>query len=342
MKFRNMMMAAAAILSLSASQAYAETVLKFSSFLPTTHALYPAVWQKWQADVERVTEGRVKIDILPKVVGTVAGQLDAVRDGLADIAYIIHGYSPGRFTMTSVAELPFLGNTAKANALGYWRIYHKHLQQYNEHRGVVPLTLWAHGPGQLWWKKQILKDLSELKGAKIRTPGASTIPVVEAMGAIPVQKPVTEIYELLAAGIVDGTLLSQEPAIAFNLFDGLPFLTLVDGGLYTASQAIVINEAKWNSIDQKDRDAIMSVSGEYMAGEIARVTDEGDAKARKMMGEKGYTVEEASPALMEQLRTALAPVETAWIAAAKAKGMANPEAVLAELRAEIAAIEAAK
>ncbi|WP_028030872.1 TRAP transporter substrate-binding protein [Gemmobacter nectariphilus] len=334
------LIAAAVLATAAATQAHADTVLRFSSFLPTTHALYPAVWQKWQSDVERVTEGRVTVEILPKVVGTVAGQLDVVRDGLADVAYIIHGYSPGRFTMTSVAELPFLGNSSRANAVGYWRIYHEYLEKFDEHRGVVPLTLWAHGPGQLWWTKGILKDLADLKGEKIRTPGASTIPVVEAMGATVVQKPVTEIYELVNAGIVDGTLLSQEPAIAFNLFDGLRNLTLIDGGLYTASQAIVINEAKWNSISEEDRKAIMSVSGESMAREIARVTDEGDAKAREIMREKGYAVEKASPEVMAQLHEALAPVEKAWAAAAKAKGMENPEKVLSELRAIIAEVDA--
>lgn len=115
MDLRSLALAAAAALSLAATQAAAETVLKFSSFLPTTHALCP-VWQKWQADVERVTEGRVRIEILPKVVGTVAGQLDVARDGLADIACIIHGCSPGRFTMTSVAEPGFVAPADGSNS----------------------------------------------------------------------------------------------------------------------------------------------------------------------------------------------------------------------------------
>ncbi len=340
MRLKLLSFATAAVLSLVAPAAQAQVVLRFSNWLPTTHALYPAVWQKWQSDVDRVTQGRVKVQFLPKVVGTVPTQLDVVRDGLADVAYIIHGYSPGRFTLQGVAELPFLGDNAKSNALAYWRTYNKHLKSYNEHEGVVPIVVWAHGPGMLWWNKGILKNLADLKGAKLRTPGATTIPVVEAIGATPVQKPLTEIYELAAAGIVDGTLLSREPAQAFNLLESLKYLTEIKGGLYTASQAIIVNEAKWKSIGPKDQEAIMSISGEHMAAEIARVTDEQDRKAVDKMKELKLTVEQASPEVMTQLKTALAPVEQAWIKAAKAKGMANPEQVLADHRAEIAKIEA--
>jgi TRAP-type C4-dicarboxylate transport system substrate-binding protein len=340
MKSKILALAAAALLSLASADASAQVVLRFSNWLPTTHGLYPAVWQKWQSDVERVTEGRVKVQFLPKVVGTVPTQLDVVRDGLADVGYIIQGYSPGRFTLQGVAELPFLGNSAKSNAIAYWRIFNKHLKGYNEHEGVVPVVVWAHGPGMLWWNKGVLKNLADLKGAKLRTPGATTIPVVEALGATPLQKPLTEIYELVSTGIVDGTLLSREPAQAFNLLESLKYLTEVEGGLYTASQAIIVNEGKWKSINAKDQEAIMKVSGESMAAEIARVTDELDQKAVNRMKELKLTVEKASPEVMQQLKTALAPVEQNWIKAAKAKGMKNPEEVLADLRAEIAKIEA--
>lgn len=333
---------AAALSAVMMAQAQADTTLRFSNWLPTTHALYPAVWQKWQTDVERVTEGRVKVEFTPKVVGTVAAQLDVVRDGLADVGYIIHGYSPGRFTLQGVAELPFLGNTAHGNALAYWNIYNKHLKKFNEHEGVVPVVVWAHGPGMLWWNKGILKNLDDLKGAKIRAPGATTVPVVEAIGATPLQKPLTEIYELVSAGIVEGTLLSREPANAFNLLEQLKYLTEIEGGLYSASQAIIVNQDKWNEIDEKDREAIMSISGESMAAEIARVTDEADDAAVAKMKELNLTVEAASPEVMAQLKEALAPIDAAWISAAKAKGLDNAEEVLAEFRAEIVRLEAGK
>lgn len=46
------------------------TVLKYSNWLPVGQAMRMEVIEPWIAEVEKVTAGRVKIDMLPKVVGT--------------------------------------------------------------------------------------------------------------------------------------------------------------------------------------------------------------------------------------------------------------------------------
>ena len=82
---------AALAFALGASWASAETVLRYSSWIPATHPMTSEVCEPWAAEVERVTEGRVKIEVLPKVVGTVPTQFEVVRDGLVDIALIVDG-----------------------------------------------------------------------------------------------------------------------------------------------------------------------------------------------------------------------------------------------------------
>ena len=44
--------------------------LRYSNWLPVTHHLVQQLMLPWAADVEKVTEGRVKVEMLPKVVGT--------------------------------------------------------------------------------------------------------------------------------------------------------------------------------------------------------------------------------------------------------------------------------
>ena len=51
----------------------------------------------WMKYVERVTEGRVKVKLLPKPVTNAINHFDAVRDGLADVAFVSHAYTPARF-----------------------------------------------------------------------------------------------------------------------------------------------------------------------------------------------------------------------------------------------------
>ena len=62
--------------------------------------------------------------------------LDAVKDGLADLSFIVHGYTPGRFVATDVAEFPFLADTSEVNSVAYQRVHDKLLAKQDEHKGV--------------------------------------------------------------------------------------------------------------------------------------------------------------------------------------------------------------
>ena len=72
--------------------------LTASSWLPPTHTL-SVTQAKWCSEVAKATSDRVKCNILPKAVSAPPGTFDAVRDGLADISYTVHGYTPGRFVL---------------------------------------------------------------------------------------------------------------------------------------------------------------------------------------------------------------------------------------------------
>lgn len=115
------------VMSQAAAQAPAPTVLQISSWVPPAHFIYRELMAPWAAGVEKTTQGRVKVDTLPKGVASPAGHFDAIRDGLADVTFNIHGYVPGRFTLTKLVELPFIGDNAEALSVAYWRMHEKHL-----------------------------------------------------------------------------------------------------------------------------------------------------------------------------------------------------------------------
>ena len=47
----------------------AQTVWRFSNWLPPTHHVVTEMIQPWAADVEKATEGRVKLQVLPALGG---------------------------------------------------------------------------------------------------------------------------------------------------------------------------------------------------------------------------------------------------------------------------------
>ena len=77
--------------------AQAQVELSMSAWVPPSHMLVKDGMVPWMKEVERVTQGRVKIKLLPKPVTNPVNHFDAVRDGLADVAFVSHAYTPARF-----------------------------------------------------------------------------------------------------------------------------------------------------------------------------------------------------------------------------------------------------
>jgi TRAP-type C4-dicarboxylate transport system substrate-binding protein len=318
------------------------TVLKYSNWLPPGQAMRVNVVEPWIAEVEKVTQGRVKIETQPKVVGTVPAQFDVARDGQADLVIFVNGYTPGRFDIMEVAELPFTSDNAEQYAAVVWRFYQKQLAKYGEYKGVHPLSVFVVGTGQIFNNKRPVKSMADLKGLKLRSPQAGVTQSLTLLGAVPVSKPISEMYELLSSGVLDGTVLVPESVASFKLMDSLPYATIVPGALYNTILTLGINEDKWKSIKKEDQDAIMKISGETFARAVGRTYMQGDEVTYAAYKKAGRTIETASPAMIAEMKTALKPVEATWAEKAKKKGVAQPEKLVEALHAELAAVKAGK
>jgi TRAP-type transport system periplasmic protein len=340
---RRVMAALAAASVLGGSiPSYAETVLKYSNWLPVGNVMREKVVEPWISQVEKVTNGAVKIDTLPKVIGSVPAQFDVARDDQADIAIFVNGYTPGRFDVMEVAELPFMCDNAELYAGVVNQFYQTHLAQYGEYKGVHPLSVFVVGTGQLFNNRRPVRSLADIKGLKLRSPQPGVTQSLNLLGAVPVSKPVSELYELLSSGVIDGTLLVPESVGSFKLIDSLPYATIVPGALYNTVLTLGMNEEKWNGLSKENQDAITSISGDLFARAVGRSYLEGDQTTWEAMRKVGKSIETASPELVAEIKQALKPVEAAWIAKARKKGVADPQKLIDDLRADIAAAQAAK
>jgi TRAP-type C4-dicarboxylate transport system substrate-binding protein len=323
-------------------QAHADVVLKYSNWLPVGNVLREGVVNPWIAAVEKVTAGRVKIETLPKVVGSVPAQFDVARDDQADITIFVNGYTPGRFDIMEVAELPFMCDNAELYAGVVDRFYQTHLAQYGEYKGIHPLSVFVVGTGQLFNNKHPIHTLEDIKGLKLRSPQSGVTQSLSLLGAVPVSKPASELYELLSSGVIDGTLLVPESVGSFKLIDSLPYATIVPGALYNTILTLAINEDKWNALSKEDQEAITRLSGDGFARSVGRAYMQGDEVTWAAMRKGGKSIETASPELVAQFKDTLKPVEATWIEKARKKGVADPAKLIQDLRAEIAAAQAAK
>jgi TRAP-type transport system periplasmic protein len=313
------------------------TELKYSNWLPVGQAMRVAVIEPWIIEVEKVTQGRVKIETLPKVVGTVGAQFDVARDGQADIVVFVPSYTPNRFDVLEVLQLPFMSDDPEKFAPVADRFYRQNLASYNEFKGVQPLSVFVVSPGQIFTAKRQVAAVADFKGLKIRSPQPSATQALSLLGAVPVSKPVSEVYELLSSGVLDGTLMPAESMPSFKLSDLVQHATIVPGALYNTVLVIAMNEDKWKALRQEDRDAIMKISGETFARNVGRAYAKGDLAAYEGLRKSGKTVEPLSPAVMTQIKAILKPIDADWIEKVKKKGVADPQKLIDLLRSDLAA-----
>ena len=318
--------------------AQAQTVLTASSWVGPTHTLSLAQ-KEWCETVEQKTNGKVKCNILPRAPTAAPGTFDAVKNGLVDISFTVHGYTPGRFLHTQMAEFPFLGNSAESLSIAFNKVASKYPQFTAEHQGVKVLAYFTHGPGIVFNTKREITKVDDLSGLKFRVGGGMVNEITKPLNMNVTLKPAPDSYELLSGGVMDGTLFPAESTESFRIDKVIRYATTFPGGLYNTSFVFMMNPAKYDKLGPEEKKVIDSMSGEYVARLFGRGWDKVDRRAFALMQANNVTVTKADAKFVADIKAKTSSLESKWAADAEAKGLKDAAKVLAEFRAEIAKLE---
>jgi TRAP-type C4-dicarboxylate transport system substrate-binding protein len=250
--FRFIKLAAVAAVLAAASfggAAQAQTIeLKLSHFVPPQHAFHKWV-TAWAEKIEKESNGRLKFTIYPngQLVGPPQRQLDAARNGITDIAWVLHGVTPGRYPMTELANLPFAwkGTTDDivASAVRMTELAPKYLAA--EHTGLHILFMSMANPVVVYSKTPITK-LDDFKGMKIRYASAANKTLLDSLGATTLLIPPPDSQDALAKGIIAGATFPHEAGLAYDLAGVVKYA--LDPGMASATFVAAMNPAKYNSL----------------------------------------------------------------------------------------------
>ena len=310
-------------------------VLRFNRWVPPTHHFHARILAPWAERVQHATAGRVRIEFTPASLGAPSRQFELALSGVADITAGNQTYSPERFVLSRAVEMPFLSDGGEALSVAHWRAQERFFAAANEYKGTKLLAVFNNGPVQIFTAKKPINSVQDLQSLKVRAPGGLPTDVAKALGAVPVAAPITEAYETLSRGIVDGTFLAPDSVRSFNMHKILGYQTVVPLGLYNSAFFVVMNEAKWNALKEMDRQAVMSVSGEALAIEAGRIWDDQDRMANEEFAQSGMKIGRAEGAFAQELRARLKTVEEDWIKLAAQKGV-DGAAALRFIRDEVA------
>jgi TRAP-type C4-dicarboxylate transport system substrate-binding protein len=298
------LVAGAALLAIGlGSTAQAQTTqLTMSSWVPPTHFLVKDILQPWMSAVNKATEGRVIISLLPKAVGSPPQHWELARKGVADITWGNFTYEPERFKSMWFAELPMMGSNCEASSVALWRTYNQFLATNDTFKGVTLLGTGMLGGGQFNHPTKDIDTPDDLKGQKVRMGGPIQKRILEDLGAIPVAQPATKAYELLQGGVVDASLHGLESVVNFRLDGVLKHHTIIPEGLYDATFFIAMNEGRWKQLSAADQQAIMKVSGEMLSRRWGQEFDKQAKSAEAKMRAESHVFTQPSPALLSDIR----------------------------------------
>lgn len=326
---------------MAATTTSAETLrLRFSQWIPTAHFSMKDGLHVLFKQIAKVTEGRVLIKPTAKGLGPPPRQMQLAVDGIADVAWGAHGYQPGVYPLSEMAELPFITKNAKANSVAYWHVYKALFEKAGMHpKGVVTIGLHVHPAGQVYNNKRMILKPADFQGLKLRATNSTVFFAFRNFGAVPISPAggVTALHQGLSKGVMDGSSFTDEALFNFRVSKFIKYGTRFKGGIYNTSFYLVMNARQWSKISAKDQAAIMSVAGASFAAMLGSTWDKQESDAGPKLKEAGIRVEDAPPSLQAAMEKALAPVRTKWLAKAKAKGI-DGEAAIKMFEAEIAKV----
>ena len=190
----------------TATTAGEKIVLKYAFFAPEN--TFPgAQMNEWKKQVEALTNGQVSVQTFPGgTLLTPKNMYDGVLSGVADIGLSCPTYEPGRFPLISINDLPNLYKTSAQASQSIYDVISKN-PDMAELKDYYVVTAFATEPARIMSIEEYA-TLDSLSGAEIRTPGGPK--VLEALGAVGVGMPQSEVAQALQTGVIKGVMSSRE------------------------------------------------------------------------------------------------------------------------------------
>ena len=328
--FTGLILLAAGLLCSLPDRARAEQITlrlhHFNSPKAIAHRLF---MRPWADEVEKKSEGRVKVQVFPamQLGGKPPDLYGQARDGVVDIIWTIPGYSPGRFPLTEVFELPFLAGSAPAASKALTEFHRKWMR--DEYKDTHPLVFHSTASTHVHTAGKPVRMLEDIRGMKIRTPSRVGAATLSALGAVPVGMPVPAVYEALSRGVVEGTAIPWTIMRPFRLHEVTNYHTEVS--LSRVLFVMTMNKRRYDELPADAKAVIDSSTGMALAGRLGGMWQDDEKPGRAIAVERGQPILSLSEAERKRWREKSRTVIDGWVEKVGALGY-DGQALLADAK----------
>ncbi|WP_369856063.1 TRAP transporter substrate-binding protein [Candidatus Thalassolituus haligoni] len=303
----------------SASTLAAEANLRFAHFMPKNSWQSERMFDSWKKAVEEQSAGRIQVTVFPaQTLGKAPAGYDNAKNGIADIAWTVQGYTAGRFPLSQIMELPGLFKTGAVGSCAFQKLYDSGVLD-KEYEETKVLYVHTHSPGHLHTKDQVVTSLEDLKGLKIRRPTDLIGELISELGAEPVGMPAPSIYQSMQRGVIDGYMLPWSAVNSFRAYEVSK--QHLDFGFYSLAFVTTMNKRAYDKLPADLKKVIDDNSGMDWAVNAGQGYDDADIVGLAKIKEEGGTINELSAEERAQWQTIADGVTKKYIAKLDSEGL---------------------
>jgi TRAP-type C4-dicarboxylate transport system substrate-binding protein len=259
------------------------TELSYASPYSPLHPFSRAdrTWMTW---VQAQSRGSLRIQ--PYWAGALLSaenSLLELRHGVADVGVITPIYARGGAHLIRVQAGFYAGLTTFAQQVALYRCLQAREPQFaRELQGLKVLAVQGGNLPGIVSRDRLVNGLDDLQGMRLRAP-AELLPVLEQLGADPVDMPMGEVYPALAKGVIDGVVAPIDTLRSLHLAEvARGFNTIaIPRGAYAAR---AIGERRFRALSAEQRALLersVAIWEGALAEELARATDAGERAGRE-------------------------------------------------------------
>lgn len=317
MRIRAALAAAALTTTLAAGGALAQT--KWD--MPTGYAegSFKTINDRMFADdIKRLSGGKLEIAVHPNAVLYKMPEIKrAVQSGQVGIGEFFLSAYGNEDAMYEVDAIPFLIEGYD----GAWKLYQTQ-RPFLEKRFTpqgLRLLYSVPFPSQNFYTVKPLTDPAQFKGMKFRAQNPVVSRLAELLGAVPVTIQQPEVPQAFLNGVANIMMTSTALGVETSAWEYTKHYYITNA-MYVKT-AVVTHERAFQALPAEVREAVLKAAqeAERRGWEMSK---KNAVEGEKILGSKGITIGEASPALMQALRKASEPLIQDWTKKAGADGAA--------------------
>lgn len=299
----------------SATTAGQKITLKYAFF--AGEKSFPGVQMlKWKEEVEKRTNGQVTVQIFASgTLLTSKNMYDGVLSGVADIGLGAATYEPGRFSLISLNDLPGLYSSGVQASRAIYDVISQN-PDIAELKDYYVVTAFATEPARMMTIKPY-DTVDSLKGAEIRTAGGPK--AVEALGAVEVAMPMSEVQQALQTGVIKGVLSSREVLKDFKVAEKTKFI--LEKPLGQVTFLVLMRKDKYEALPANVKKVFDDLRAEMAEFAGQTMDDTGQAAVDWAVATQGNKVVNLSAEENAKFDAVIQPLTGKQIAQVAAKGL---------------------